>query len=115
MVPAFLPVDAKGRPLRRAMLQNDARAIAEIRELREALWAAWTCCTWPVGVLSQQSVAPSALWLARHEPGSGPSTTALCGSYDWLARRLGAAPHVERNWALECGLYSPSPAGPSRP
>jgi len=33
------------------------------------------------------------------------------GSYDWLATRLGAAPHVERNWALESGLFELEPDG----
>ncbi len=105
MVPAFLPVDAKGRPLRRAMLQNDARAIAEIRELRDAL-SGLDLLHLAGGVLSQQSVAPSALWTARHEPRVWAEATAICGSYDWLARRLGAEPHVELNWALESTLYA---------
>jgi len=37
MVPAVIPVDDAGRPLRRAILQNDARATEEIRELAAAL------------------------------------------------------------------------------
>jgi xylulokinase len=104
MVPAVIPVDDAGRPLRAAILQNDARATAEIRELAAALpgldFVARTG-----SALTQQSVGPTLLWLARHEPDAWASAVTVQGSYDWLATRLGAAPHVERNWALESGLF----------
>jgi len=104
MVPAVLVVDDKGRPLRRAMLQNDARATQEIREIREAL-GDLDLLKLTGSVLSQQSLAPVALWLARHEPDVWSKAASLQGSYDWLARELGASAHVEENWALESGLY----------
>jgi xylulokinase len=104
MVPAVIPVDGGGRPLRSAILQNDARATAEIRELAAALpdldFVARTG-----SALTQQSVGPTLLWLARHEPDAWASAVTVQGSYDWLATRLGAAPHAERNWALESGLF----------
>lgn len=105
MVPAVLLVDAEGSPLRPAILQNDARAHAEVRELaagidQEALLAATG------SVLSQQSVAPKALWLSRHEPEAWRRSAAILGSYDWLLTHLGAAVHVEGNWALESGLFT---------
>jgi xylulokinase len=104
MVPAVIPVDDGGRPLRSAILQNDARATAEISELAAALpdldFVARTG-----SALTQQSVGPTLLWLARHEPDAWASAATVQGSYDWLATRLGAAPHVERNWALESGLF----------
>src|SRR5689334_4868468 len=37
MVPAVLPLDRDGRPLRSAILQNDARATQEIAELSSEL------------------------------------------------------------------------------
>jgi xylulokinase len=37
MVPAVILLDADHRPLRRAILQNDARAVTEIVELNEQL------------------------------------------------------------------------------
>ncbi len=104
MVPAVLLLDAKGQPLRRAILQNDARATKEIDEIRESL-GDFDILSRTGSVLSQQSLAPSARWLARHEPDVWSSTASIQGSYDWLARRLGAEPHVEENWALESGLY----------
>ncbi len=105
MVPAVVLCDAQGNPLRRAILQNDARAIAEVGDIREAL-GGLDLLNLSGSELSHQSVAPTVLWLARHEPETWSAAASLCGSYDWLARRLGAAPHVERNWALESGLYT---------
>ena len=114
MVPAVIPADEAGRPLRSAILQNDARATAEIRELAAALpgldFVARTG-----SALTQQSVGPTLLWLARHEPGAWAAAATVQGSYDWLATRLGAAPHVERNWALESGLFELEPDGALAP
>ena len=104
MVPAILCVDHDGQPLRRAILQNDARATKEIDEVREALGDV-DLLALTGSVLSQQSVAPTALWLSRHEPDVWSRTASVQGSYDWMARALGASPHVEYNWAIESGLY----------
>ncbi|MCF7548216.1 FGGY family carbohydrate kinase [Pseudonocardia sp. WMMC193] len=104
MVPAVLPVDRAGEPLTRAMLQNDARASVEIRELAAEL-AGTDLVARTGSPLSQQSVAPTLRWLARHLPQVRAGTATLAGSYDWVARRLGAEPHLERNWALESGLF----------
>jgi xylulokinase len=105
MVPAVVPVDKSGNPLRPAILQNDARASAEISELAAALPDLdFTAITG--SALTQQSVAPTLRWLARHEPAVWADTSFVLGSYDWVAVALGATPHVERNWALESGLYA---------
>jgi xylulokinase len=105
MVPAIMALDAQGNPLRRAMLQNDARATREIREVQDAL-GDFDLLGLTGSVLSQQSVAPNALWLSRHEPDVWSKTVSLQGSYDWLTRTLGAEAYVEQNWALESGLYN---------
>jgi xylulokinase len=104
MVPAVLALDAHGRPLRRAILQNDARATAEVQELRELL-ADVDLLGLTGSALTQQSVAPTLRWLERYEPDLFGGTAAVVGSYDWIARMLGAQPHVERNWAIESGLF----------
>jgi xylulokinase len=114
MVPAVIPADAKGRPLRPAILQNDARAGEEIRELAETL-AGIDLVTVTGSALTQQSVAPTLLWLARHEPEVWKQTRQVLGSYDWLAVALGAWPHVERNWALESGLFRLDGQEPLKP
>ncbi len=106
MVPAVVICDDDGRPLRRAILQNDARATQEIRELQARSRSTWTSCALTGSVLSQQSVSPTVLWLARSEPALWARTVSVQGSYDWLARQFGAVAHVEQNWALESGLYN---------
>jgi len=105
MVPAVIPVGENNQPLRPAILQNDTRASDEVRELAAALPGLdFTAVTG--SALTQQSVAPTLRWLARHEPEVWAATKTVLGSYDWLAVALGAHPHVERNWALESGLYA---------
>lgn len=104
MVPAVLALDEAGRPLRRAILQNDARADAEVEELAQEL-SDLDLVALTGSALTQQSVAPTVRWLRRHEPDLFNATASLAGSYDWIARKLGARSHVERNWALESGLF----------
>jgi len=104
MVPAILVLDDDGRPLRRAIMQNDARATDEIREVQAAL-GDFDLLSLTGSVLNQQSIAPTALWLSRHEPNVWAATKSIQGSYDWMARALGADAVVEHNWALESGLY----------
>ncbi len=105
MVPAVLALDDSGQPLRSAILQNDARAIREIEELSTALQGI-DLLGLTGSVLSQQSVAPTLRWLRRYEPDLFNDTAMITGSYDWVARRLGAEPHVEQNWAIESGLFT---------
>jgi len=104
MVPAVVISDENGRSLRRAILQNDARATSEIAELAKKL-EGLDLLSLTGSILTQQSVAPTALWLSRNESEIWKQTKFISGSYDWMAMRLGARPHVERNWAIESGLY----------
>jgi xylulokinase len=104
MVPAVVISDESGRALRRAILQNDARASGEILELANKLEGV-DLLSLTGSMLTQQSVAPTALWLSRNESEIWKQTKFISGSYDWMAMRLGAKPHVERNWAIESGLY----------
>jgi xylulokinase len=65
MVPALLVLDRDGKPLRPAILQNDARATREIDELACEL-ADVELVALTGSPLSQQSLAPTLRWLARH-------------------------------------------------
>jgi len=104
MVPAVVISDENGQVLRRAILQNDARATSEISELSSKL-EGLDLLSLTGSLLTQQSVAPTALWLSRNESEIWRRAKLISGSYDWIAMRLGAKPHVERNWAIESGLY----------
>lgn len=103
MVPAVVPVDAAGNPLRHAILQNDARAHREVAALAETL-AGTDLVSLTGSALTQQSVAPTTVWLREHEPEVYAKTAHWTGSYDWVLSALGAPVHVEQNWALESGL-----------
>ena len=106
MVPAVVVLDRRGAVLRRAILQNDARAADEIAELASALEGRGFDMLARTGsALTQQSVAPTWRWLAQREPDVVRQAAAVVGSYDWLAIQLGGELHVEANWALESGLY----------
>jgi xylulokinase len=106
MVPALVCLDAAGRPLRAAILQNDARADREIGELREVLAGA-DVLQRTGSAVTQQSVGPKLAWLRRHEPDVLARTASVCGSYDFVASRLAGttAGPAEANWGLESGLY----------
>lgn len=106
MVPAVIAVDAEGAPLRAAILQNDSRAGHQVADLTGRLTAAGFDPVAETGsAITQQSVAPTLMWLAEHEPEVSRRAAQVLGSYDWLAFALGAEMHLERNWALESGLY----------
>jgi len=104
MVPAVVCLDSNGQPTRRPILQNDARATREIADLKDVIDVD-DMLEKTGSTLTQQSVAPTALWLQRNEPGNWKRTRYLVGSYDYVLMTLGAEPHVEENWAIESGLY----------
>jgi xylulokinase len=104
MVPCVIPLGDDGVPLRMSIQQNDARAVHEVEEVRERLAGA-NVLERTGSPITQQSVAPTILWLQRHEPEVWERTRAIVGSYDYISTRLTGNAHVERNWALESGLY----------
>ena len=105
MVPAVVSIDRRGNPLRRAILQNDARAHREVEDLTQALTAVDLVAV-TGSALTQQSVAPTVMWIREHEQAVHSQTAHYVGSYDWVLSALGADLHVEQNWALESGLYT---------
>ncbi|WP_300676211.1 FGGY family carbohydrate kinase [Nocardioides sp.] len=104
MVPAVVCADEAGTPLRAAILQADARAGDEVAQIAAEL-AEHRPLECTGSSVTQQSVAPTARWLAAHEPEIWERTAWVLGSYDWLLVALGASLHVERNWAIESGLF----------
>jgi xylulokinase len=104
MVPCVVLSDADGRLLRPSIQQNDARALSEITELRAAFDDDRILARTGAPI-TQQSVAPTLLWLSRHEPAVWSRAALVQGSYDFIVSRLTGAPGVEVNWAVESGLY----------
>ncbi len=104
MVPCVVLVDDQGSVLRHSIQQNDSRAVAEITEVRERFRD--TDIVERTGSsITQQSVAPTLLWIQRNEPEIWEQVRWIMGSYDFITYRLTGTPTIERNWALESGLY----------
>jgi xylulokinase len=104
MVPAVVLLDESANPLYRAVLQNDARAGAEIVQVAAELGDRDVVAE-TGSPLSQQSLAPTLRWFQDNEPEVWARTVTIVGSYDWILMALGARAHVEKNWALESGLF----------
>lgn len=86
--PAVLPIDARGRPLRPAILYGiDTRAGAEIAELtaRCGESAILSCCG---SALTTQAPGPKILWLRRHEPEVFQRAAYFLGATSYLLYRL---------------------------
>ncbi len=104
MVPTAILVGTDGEPLRFSIQQNDARSHLEIagfiaRVDHDDVFRRTG------SAITQQSIGPKLLWLARHEPHNFARTALVMGSYDYINFRLTGQPVLERNWALESGLY----------
>ncbi len=108
MVPAMVLLDASGSPVRPSIQQNDARAVAEVAELRNRIDQD-ELYRHTGGYTNQQHIAPRLLWVQRHEPDAWARTKTILGSYDlvttWLCGDATAACSLELNWAIESGLY----------
>jgi xylulokinase len=104
MLPAIVLLGKEGKVLRPSIQQNDARATAEIADLRRRIPAdAFFQMTG--ASISQQSVGPKLMWLQKHEQDTWARTHWILGSYDYINYRLTGELGVEANWALESGLY----------
>jgi xylulokinase len=85
--PTVVLVDAAGRPLRRALLWQDVRAVAEARELAARLGdpepLVGTALPW-----SAANMPAKLLWLSRHEPSLLASTYSVLQPKDFVAMQL---------------------------
>jgi len=104
MVPTLVLLDEAGQALHPSIQQNDARAVEQI--------AFFQARTDPADILqrtgsaiTQQSIGPKLLWLRQHEPEKLARARWVMGSYDFIVYRLTGQASIERNWALESGLF----------
>ncbi len=104
MVPTLILVDQAGQPLRRSIQQNDARSHLEIEHFKAH--------TDPQDVfrrtgsaITQQSIGPKLLWISKNQPDLMHKAKWVMGSYDYINYKLTDQPSLERNWALESGLF----------
>lgn len=106
-------LDARGEPVRPALLWNDTRSAGAATDLVGELGAA----TWAEAVGSVPVAAFTVAklrWLAEREPEHALRTEAVCLPHDWLTWKLaGAAPDTEavttdRSDASGTGYWSPA-------
>ena len=106
MVPALLVLDDNGIPERLSIQQNDARTAREIEEMKSLIGDDYAY-ELTGSSITQQSIGPKLLWLRKYEPEVMRNAHAILGSYDYINFKLTGVLGVERNWALESGLYDP--------
>ncbi len=97
--PCMLPVDADGRPLRRAVLYGiDTRASAEVHWLEERYGADLLFAQSGMA-LTSQAVGPKILWLRNHEPDIFARTAMVHGSSGYVVHRLTGEHVIDRHTA----------------
>jgi xylulokinase len=105
MLPAVILLDAAGRPLRRSIQQNDARATTELDAYRAQMDEATFLSLTGTGY-SQQLVGPKLMWLRKHEPEVFAQAKHVLGASDTITHWLTGSLQVEHNWALESGFVN---------
>jgi xylulokinase len=104
MVPTVVLLDAQGEVLRPSIQQNDARAVVEIEYFHQHTGAD-DILHRTGSAITQQSIGPKLLWLRKNEPSVMVRAAHVMGSYDFIVHRLTGEFSIERNWALESGLF----------
>ena len=105
MVPTLIALDKDGMVLRNSIQQNDARVIKEVEEL-QAITDKDEILNKTGSAITQQTVGTKIRWLHKHEPDVMRKAICIFGSYDYINYRLTGNFNVEKNWALESGLYN---------
>lgn len=88
LFPDMLPVDAKGKPLRNAILYGiDSRAGKEIEEIEERIGIEriFSLCG---NRLTSQSVVPKILWFKKHEPEAFERTYKVLSATGYIVYKL---------------------------
>jgi len=104
MVPTLILLDENGKVLRDSIQQNDARSVKEINIFKEKLDEN-NIFQRTGSLITQQSIGPKLLWLKENEPKNFKKAKTVLGSYDYINYKLTGKLFVEKNWALESGLY----------
>jgi xylulokinase len=104
MVPAIVLLDGAGAVLRASVQQNDARAHAEVADLR-AVIDQGDLLARTGSVTTTQHVGPRLRWIQRHEPEVWSRARTVLGSYDYVRLLLTGEARIELNWAIESGMW----------
>lgn len=104
--PCLLPLDARGAPLRPAVLYGiDTRASAEVDELT-VRYGADAVLASGGSPLTSQAVGPKLLWLSRHEPEVWERTARFAMASSFAVLRLTGEYVLDHHSASQCNpLY----------
>lgn len=103
----LVTLDAKGQPVRPALLWNDVRAAPQaarlVADLGAARWARYA------GSLPTAAfTAAKWAWLREHEPRAAEATAAVRLPHDYLIERLTGIPATDRGDASGTGWWTPT-------
>ena len=103
----LVTLDARGRPVRPAMLWNDVRSAPQRDDLVARLGgpAAWAERTG--GVPAAAFTVTKWVWLREHEPQAAEATAAVRLPHDYLTERLTGEAVTDRGDASGTGWWSP--------
>ncbi len=104
MVPTLIPLDAEFHPIDFSIQQQDNRAAAEIETMQRDFDADWVFEKTGNMINSQHS-GPKLIWMKKHKPDLFSRMSYILGSYDYIRYILCGTPAIERNWALESGMW----------
>jgi xylulokinase len=107
MLPTVILLDEVGKPLRRSIQQNDARATQQLTAFRQGMSEERFLGLSGTGY-SQQLVGPKLMWLRENEPQAFARARQVVGASDYITSRLCGSIQVEHNWALESGFVDVS-------
>lgn len=95
-----IPIDAQGRPLRRAVLYSDARAGQEAEELFDQFSTAQS------NPFNGTMLPPKLLWIKRHEPDVFVDTAYfLVGAKDYIIYKLTGKACTDPTTASTTGMF----------
>jgi len=94
----FVAVDARGKPLRNAILNQDGRAIQESARCEELLGRRRLFQITGLQTHPMYSI-PKILWLREHEPETFASTRSFLTLIGFLLQKMGLPPYVDYSLA----------------
>lgn len=105
MVPTLIALDDEYRPLSNSIQQQDNRASVELEQMGQAFDQDWIFNA-TGSMINQQHIGPKLLWLKSHQPAIFSRMRYILGSYDYVRYLLCGEAAIERNWALESGMWN---------
>lgn len=102
----LVTLDARGRPVRPALLWNDVRSAPQARRLVEELGGAKVWADRVGSVPTPSFTVTKWAWLAEHEPASVRATAAVRLPHDYLTQRLTGSGTTDRSDVSGTGWWA---------